>query len=145
MKQYTNTKRRAGQYGERHIINHEIRFAVMTIMFVLITAFFISGTVESRARGQLQIEEKYYDEMERTYVSEIKNRLEQYGMTDSGINMTYVSDDGEGRVYKVIIHNRQLKWMEEEKYRKLQAEIRAIEFPAENCVFFHEFVADKEL
>ena len=122
-----------------------LRFILMTMAGVLMTAFFMTATVESRARGRLVIDEKYYEQMEREYVLEIKKQLEEFGIKNSGINMTYVSEDGSWRNYKVIIHNRQLKWMTPERQEELRLQIEGISFPSESCTFFHEFVADKEL
>lgn len=126
-------------------MKRQIRFVMMIAVMVMISVFFISETVESRGRGQLRIEADYYGEMEKNYVSEIKKQLKKYGIENSGINLTYVSDDGETRIYKVKIHNRQLGWMAEKQREMLREEIAEIEFPANNCRFFHEFVADKEL
>lgn len=121
----------------------KFRFIFATAVLVLLTAFFISGTVESRDRSRLCIEERYYDEMEKVYVSEIKDCLKKYGIKNSGVNMTHISDAGQERSYRVIIHNRQLRWMDENKRERLEEEIKGIRFPSDSCSFYHEFVADK--
>lgn len=142
MKRYESRKQNNRKHNKER---KGICFIGMTVVLILTAAFFMSGTVESKAAGRIPIEEKYYDEMEADYTKEIKRQLQEFGIKNSGINMTHISEEGNGRKYRVIIHNRQLKWMTAERRQELMAEIEAIPFPADGCTFFHEFVADKEL
>lgn len=126
-------------------MKRKMRLILMLVLLVVIDIFFVTHTVEAREQRRRLNEEKYYAELEQTYVSEIRERLHKYGITNSGINMTYVSDDGVERSYRVVIHNRQLKWLTPDRRQMLLTEIGEIRFPADNCSCFHEFVADKKL
>lgn len=121
------------------------KFTLIMMGLVLLNIFFVTRTVEAGEQKRRLNEKKYYAALEQTYVSEIRESLQKYGITNSGINMTYVSDGGVERSYRVVIHNRQLKWLTPDRRHMLLTEIGEIPFPADNCSCFHEFVADKKL
>lgn len=120
-------------------------FTLIMMALVVLNLFFVTRTVEAGEQKRRLNEEKYYAALEQTYVSEIREKLQKYGITNSGINMTYVSDDGGTRCYRIVIHNRQLQWLAADSLQQLWTEIEGLTFPADNCSCFHEFVADKKL
>ncbi len=78
--------------------------AVAYILTVLIFTFGIGGLFSIKTRGA----QDYFSDddinVDKQYISEIKDILGEYYMRDSGITLTKISEDGSFTEYKVEIH-----------------------------------------
>lgn len=110
-------------------VRNRLRFAILTLLLVMLTAFLVSETVRGQSRERLTTVTGYDRQMERDYICEVREILEEYGVRNSGINMTYVSEDGDERVYRIVIHNKAFRWLSEEEYDALVRSIEEIAFP----------------
>ena len=89
---------------------------MISIFLILIIAFCISGTVLSQSSHESKIEEKYYREMEKIYVQEIRDLL------------------------TVTIHHGRIDRLSEAERKELLAQCREIAFPDDECGFRYEFL-----
>ncbi|MCH5255692.1 MAG: hypothetical protein J1D87_00305 [Lachnospiraceae bacterium] len=113
-------------------------FVIMTMLLVLIILFCTTETVMSQ--GRVSRQKQYYADMEKQYLSDIKNTLNEKGYPQSGITIRWVSD-GEGlRSYTVMIHHRKINSLNNNEIEKLQKELTVTEFNDESCTFSYEFL-----
>ena len=104
------------------------RTMAVSAVFVLVATFFVTMTVKSQSNHDELMEQKYYDELESNYIEQVEAVLERNGLSNSGINMTRVSDADGSRVYTVVIHNSYFGRMETKKLTRVEQEVRAFSF-----------------
>ncbi|MCI6631238.1 MAG: hypothetical protein MSH20_10600 [Lachnospiraceae bacterium] len=119
------------------------RTMAVSAVFVLVATFFVTMTVKSQSNHDELMEQKYYDELESNYIEQVEAVLERNGLSNSGINMTRVSDADGSRVYTVVIHNSYFGRMETKKLTRVEQEVRAVSFADETSRFCHEFMGGK--
>ena len=108
------------------------------MLLVLIILFCTTETVMSQ--GRVSRQKQYYADMEKQYLSDIKNTLNEKGYPQSGITIRWVSD-GEGlRSYTVMIHHRKINSLNNNEIEELQKELTVTEFNDESCTFSYEFL-----
>ncbi|MBO5055118.1 MAG: hypothetical protein J6C64_02025 [Lachnospiraceae bacterium] len=115
---------------------------IISAMLILVTAFCISGTVQSQSRYAAEAEEKYYKEMEEIYAGEIRAFLEEAGYRNSGIMMTRIIDEEGERSYTVTIHHDKLDKLSGAEKKELLDACSRIEFPDRECGFCHKFLEE---
>lgn len=115
---------------------------VISAVFVLVTAFCISGTVISQSKHADRIEARYYREMEQNYVKEVRSLLAEQGYVNSGVTMTGVIYEDGQRDYTVILHHKGFNKLNITEKQALLKECEKIVFPVETCKFFHEFMEE---
>lgn len=110
---------------------------IISVILVLVAAFCISGTVFSQGRNRRIMEEKYYRDMEQTYLKEVRAFLEEEGYKNSGVTMTKVIEADGSRSYTVTIHHERIDRLPESDKQSLLANCSNISFPIEECTFSH--------
>lgn len=115
----------------------------VTILLVLIAAFFCVGTVMSRTDLDARELEEYYLAKEQELTREIRETLEAKGFENSGVTVTRVVETDGSRLYTVTVHHGRIDGMCEEEREKLLEELKAISFTDDQCSFFHQFLLDK--
>lgn len=115
---------------------------VISAALILVTAFCVSGTVQSQSRHAAEEEERYYKEMEEIYVSEIRAFLADAGYRDSGIMMTKIIDEEGGRDYTVTIHHDKFDKLSCKEKKELLDACGRIGFPDRECGFCHKFLEE---
>lgn len=113
---------------------------VITAVLIFVIVFCICGTVYGQSGGKNEEEEQYYSILEQAYVSEICNLLKERGYCNSGVTMNRVYQEDGTRQYIVTIYHRKIMNLDSIRQKKLLDECRMIDFPVEDCVFFHEFL-----
>ncbi len=116
-----------------------IGFWVLTLCLVLVSAFFITGTVLSGSNKDERQLGLYYREQEQQLVRDTRNYLNESGFTNSGVTLTSVIDNGM-REYTITIHHDKIHRMDETEREILKAELATFVFAEENCSFSHEFL-----
>ncbi|MBD5549159.1 MAG: hypothetical protein HDQ97_17530 [Lachnospiraceae bacterium] len=113
-----------------------------TVVLILIIAFCICSTAfgQSRGRRQVQVQEQYYHALEQEYIREIHELLEERGYCNSGVTMNRVIQEDGSRQYIVTIHHRRIAKLNQNQQKELLNECGMIDFPVEDCKFFHEFL-----
>lgn len=108
---------------------------IISIVLIMIIAFCITETVISQSNYTDKVREKYYREMENTYVKEIRELLTEEGYENSGITMTRVTDENGCRTYTVTIHHDRINMLSKTEKDELIAECTEIDFPDKECSF----------
>ena len=121
-------------------INRMIGTILFTTLLILISALGVSGTVLSQRSGMSREMQEYYRHAEHEYVKEIRTFLAQQGYSDSGVTMNRIINEDESVDYVVTIHHRKISALEETQKDALLASCKEIEFPVENCGFYHKFL-----
>ena len=113
---------------------------IISVFLILVIAFCISGTVLSQSSHESRIEEKYYREMEKIYVQEIRDLLTDQGYENSGITMTHVIDENGMRTYTVTIHHGRIDRLSGAGRKELLSQCSEVVFPDDECGFCYEFL-----
>lgn len=113
---------------------------ILTVASLLLTVFCICGTVSVRNSGRGQMQDRYYRSLEQEYKQELCHLLETEGYQNSGIMLTYVTEEDGIRSYTVTIHHRRIDQLDEESRQELISRCREVPFPTSDCLFFHEFL-----
>ena len=113
---------------------------LLSAVLVLIIAFCITETVVSQSNEARCIEEKYYDEMENAYLTELKHLLTKEGYCNSGVTMTRVTDEAGARSYTVNIHHKQISKLSFKEQQQLLEILGEIAFADTSCSFCHKFL-----
>lgn len=114
--------------------------ASVTAVLIFVIAFCICGTAAGQTREGNREEEQYYSILEQTYVSQIRDLLEERGYRNSGVTMNRVRLEDGSRQYTVTIYHRRIMNLTLDEQEELLDACRMIEFPVEDCNFFHEFL-----
>lgn len=112
-------------------------FVAVTIFLVLFSAFFITATVKSQSREEIKLSEEYFQQLEKAYVREMREYLNEAGFTDSGVMLTRTVFDDGSREYQIAIHNRRFDSLTEAERMNLIQELERKAFHEENCSFVH--------
>ncbi len=98
---------------------------VAVIMVLVIFFAFLAG---QKVYGQTveRIERQQRDAMESTYIAEVRTVLGENGFSNSGINMTKISDDKGGWEYTVTIYHHGFGWMDESDRCVLEKELESL-------------------
>lgn len=121
-------------------INRMIRTIIFTTLLILIAAFGVSGTVLSQKSGMSGEMQEYYRNAEHEYVKRIRTFLAKQGYSDSGVTMNRIINEDGSMDYVVTIHHRKISELEKTQQDALLASCKEIEFPVEDCVFYHKFL-----
>ncbi|MGN1147831.1 MAG: hypothetical protein ACI4TB_05375, partial [Lachnospiraceae bacterium] len=110
-------------------------FVAVTIFLVLLSAFFITGTVKSQSKEEMKLSEEYFHQLEKEYVKEMREYLNEAGFTDSGVMLTRTVFEDGSREYQVAIHNSRFDSLAEAERMNLIQELEKKVFKEENCSF----------
>ena len=117
-----------------------VKFAVVTVTLIFITAFSVTGTVLSQNKNMDIVDAKSRREIENRYIAGIRTELGNQGYKNAGITMTRITDADKAKEYKVLIYHRSLKRLAAKEKQMLINDLRKISFPLENCCFAFEFL-----
>lgn len=111
----------------------KIGYLLLTIALMCFGFGCICMTVHSQEKSSQEFEQRFYDEMEQEYKSEIRSVLEQAYCYNSGITMTHVTDAKGNRSYQLMIHHKHIDKMETVSRDELLQQLKAVKFADERC------------
>ena len=114
------------------------RFAVLTILLLLVIIFCVKGTVMSKENNERARQNHYYAVLEKEYLMRTQSLLEEEGYRNCGINMRRVTYEDGSREYTVLLHHRKLDRMSSEEKMVLEELLSKKEFRDEACSFRYE-------
>ena len=85
-----------------------VSFIAVTIILVLVAAYFCAETVKCRTDVSAQEMEAFYLEKEEELVAETRAFLKKEGYENSGVMLTRVVDADGGRQYTMIIDGEEI-------------------------------------
>lgn len=112
-------------------------FIILTTFLVLVIAFSIVGTVNSKEDRNHKVEENYYKQLEEEYVQKIREYLSEEGYKNSGVMLTRTVYEDGLREYQISIHISRLNKMSEEEKDMLIEKLKEKAFDDDNCSFVH--------
>ena len=69
------------------------------------------------------------------YYHDLRGLLEESGYFNSGITIRWVSEEGEGRTYTVMIHHREIDLLSSSEKEALMQALSQAEFDDQSCRF----------
>lgn len=126
-------------FGKRSIWRL-VGIAAITVLLVMIGTLFLSMAVLSQSREAVRQQKEYYKTLEQEYVKRMSEFLKEQGYANSGITMNrMIEEDGTLR-YTVTIHHRRIEQLDDIQRRELLSKCQEIEFPEQDCSFYHKFL-----
>jgi len=117
-----------------------ISFAVITMCLVLVSAFCVTKTVQSQTNAEQTEVEQYYREQETLLVGRVREFLNEEGFRNSGVMLTRIEEEDGPRVYTITVHHEKVNGLDAAQKEELRQELSGFHFPADNCIFYHEFL-----
>jgi len=110
-------------------------FIIVTLLLILVSTFFITGTVQSQSAKNINETEKYFRELEKEYVRDIRNYLNAQGYENSGVTLTRTVDEQGSREYQITLHHKYLEKLSAPEKESIFETIVNMAFQADGCIF----------
>jgi hypothetical protein len=110
-------------------------FEVITVVLILAILFFVKGTVFSKERNECAEANQHYTAMEKEYLRQTKDALEQEGYGNCGVTVTWVAAEDGSREYTVLLHHRKLQKLSTQEQTVIIGRLSEMEFDSGNCSF----------
>ena len=117
------------------ILTKNISFIIITTLLVLVSAFFLCGTVASQSSRNADITEDAYIRLEREFLADIRYKLTTEGYENCGINLTRTVDTDGSRLYEISLHHKYLNNLNDTELSSLYQQLSLSAIPFENCSF----------
>lgn len=90
------------------------------VTFLLVFIFVLLVGQKVYATNMEETRERHREEAESTYITEIKEMLDERGFTNCGVNMTKATNENSEWEYTVIIYHHSFAWMEQSEKTELE-------------------------
>ena len=90
-------------------------------LLVMVFALLIGGKVHAKSVEAAEREQR--ERMESTYISMIKDELENRGFSNSGVNMTKATDEEDEWEYTVTVYHHSFEWMDVNEQKIFEKEL----------------------
>lgn len=120
-----------------------VKFMAVTVLLVLVTAYFCVETVKCENNVAAEELEIFYQEKEAWLVKETRDFLREEGFQNSGVMLTKVVDTDGSREYTLTVHHGKIDEMTEEERAILLGKMEHLMFSGEGVYFFHEFLLNQ--
>lgn len=114
------------------------RFGIVTLVLIMVIAFFAKGIVMSKDGDSRAKENAYFAVLEEQYRKDMKTILNDNGLNNCGVTMTRVTELDGMREYTVRLHHEKLNRADESRKADLLRELKALEFEGECCIFIYQ-------
>ncbi|MBQ7925513.1 MAG: hypothetical protein IJ335_04385 [Lachnospiraceae bacterium] len=104
---------------------NKIGFGLFTLGLVLILVLLLGNTAAGRS-GQVPEEEQYFVAREQQMATQMREYLGAEGYSNSGINITHMTDADGQRFYTVRIHHQEITLLEEAEKQQLLAALNGV-------------------
>lgn len=115
-------------------------FVIVTIIFALTAAFFITATVMSQSNISGQAQARYDREQGQKYVKVVREYLDESGYQNSGVTLSRVTEADGTMSYMVTIHHERIDRLSGEEQTALKAQLAKIPAPENVADIYHEFL-----
>ncbi len=101
-----------------------IVFYVTTMMLILVIVLCVGQTVKSESRGETQQFENRVQEQQ--LLTQMRQYLDENGYRNSGVTLTYVTDQDGACDYTFTIHHKKIDEMSEEEREGFTLELQQV-------------------
>lgn len=115
-----------------------VAFYVVTFVLILIIALCAGGTVRSESRDEAQRVENRVQEQQ--LMADVRCYLKENGYSNSGVTLTYVTDEDGSPEYTFTIHHNRINDMSEEEREALSAELMQACNASGSCSISYEYL-----
>ncbi len=118
-----------------------IVFYVTTMMLILVIVLCVGQTVKSESRGETQQFENRVQEQQ--LLTQMRQYLDENGYRNSGVTLTYVTDQDGACDYTFTIHHKKIDEMSEEEREGFTLELQqACRIAGEGTVSYEYLFTD---
>lgn len=121
-------------------ITGSLKLLAATMIMVLFAALFFVMTVAGRTALDREEREAYYRQQEKDMLRNVRSFLEEQGLENSGIMLTYVEEENGFREYTLTVHHGDIDRMDGNEQELLAARLAEFSFEDENCSFRQRFL-----
>lgn len=119
-----------------------IAFCVTTVMLILVIVLCVGGTAKSESRNETQRIENRVQEQQ--LLTQMRQYLNENGYRNSGVTLTYVTDEDGSCDYTFTIHHKKIDAMSEEERENFTMELLQVCRPdGEGAVACEYLLADE--
>lgn len=112
-----------------------ILWGLAAIVLAMIAAMCVTSSIKSQAADTQKAQEAYYEQLEREYINQVWQYLEEQGYRNSGVMLNRVVDSDGQRSYKVLVHHGALDRLQEEAQAEVLGRIEGMGFYVPGCSF----------
>lgn len=110
--------------------------ATATILILVCSIMKVSG----KGIHQISVSPEAYRSMEKAYVEQVKEYLQEGGYARGGVTMTKVYGEDGMRAYDVTVHHQRMNKLSRTEQDMLLTELSEIAFPVEGCTFSYHLL-----
>ncbi len=108
--------------------------ALILLLFVVICLLCITLHVQGNEMYGSGCEEAAYEELEKEYRDEVRGLLDRYGLDNSGMNLTRITQPDGMREYRLEIHHALIGHMSGTERQSLREGLEILGFPDEKSI-----------
>ena len=116
------------------------RFYMITIGLVIMAFTTMTMSVNATEKKRLQYKDEYYEEIEDSYVQELRDALADRGYRNAGITMTKVFYEDGSREYTVKLHHKRMERLTKQEQDNLLADLTDVSFDDSECRVYLKFL-----
>jgi hypothetical protein len=116
------------------------RFYMITIGLVIMAFTTMTMSVNATEKKRLQYKDEYYEEIEDSYVQELRGALADRGYRNAGITMTKVFYEDGSREYTVKLHHKRMERLTKQEQDDLLADLTDVSFDDSECRVYLKFL-----
>ena len=116
------------------------RFYMITIGLMIMAFMMMTLSVNATQSKRLQHENEYYEELEDSYVKELREELADRGFRNAGITMTKIFYEDGSREYTVKIHHKRMERLTKQEQDNLLADLTDVSFDDSECRVYLKFL-----
>jgi hypothetical protein len=135
-----NESLQAERKGKVIGMNRSRSFRVITVVLILAILFFVRGTVFCKEQNGRAEANRYYTVLEKEYLRQTKEALEQEGYGNCGVTVTWVAAEDGSREYTVLLHHRKLQKLSTQEQTVIIGRLSEMEFDSGNCTFSYSIL-----
>ena len=95
-------------------------FVAVTVILIMVITFCATGTVMGMEKDAQSVDEKYYKQMEKEYVTHVRSYLQEAGYENSGVSLTKVIFEDGSRAYTLNVHHKRIESLSISEQQELQ-------------------------
>jgi len=95
-------------------------FLLITALLIFVAVSCTTGTVMGMEKDAARVDEKYYKQMEKEYVMQVRSYLQEEGYENSGLTLTKVLFEDGSREYTLNVHHKRINKISETEQNALR-------------------------